>query len=371
MRILVSGGYARSLLNFRGPLLKTLVEQDHEVIACAPDASKEIQKQLDEIGVRYRNVPLSRAGLSPLGDLRTLMAFQRIIQKENPERVLAYTVKPVIYSHLAGRIAGNPPVYGMITGLGYAFGDESYKQKIAGIIVRNLYRMALKSSSGIFFQNTDDHTIFLEQRLLAASVPVTVINGSGVDLSWYTPKSLPDKPVFLLVARLLAEKGIREYYRAACQLKAKYPLTRFQVAGGLDTNPGSICKKELHRWETEGVIEYLGKLDDVRPAYAGASVFVLPSYREGTPRTILEAMAMGRPVITTDAPGCRETVVDGENGFLVPVKDIEALGKAMARFIQKPALAAQMGKRSLEIAAEKYDVHKVNAVILSAMGIHP
>lgn len=385
MRILIVGGIAESLVIFRGPLLKALVARNHEVVACAPDASHEIRWELDKIGVRYRHVPLARAGLSPVGDWQTLMALKEIIKQEKPERVLAYTVKPVIYTHLAGRLAGNPAVYGMITGLGYSFGNGSYRQRIVGSVVRNLYRTALRHSSGIFFQNPDDRNVFRNLGLLPRHIPVTMINGSGVDLAWYTPQPLPDGPVFLLVARLIVEKGVREYYQAACQLKEKYPQARFQVAGGVDLNPGSIRQDELQRWQAEGVIEYLGWLDDIRPAYAGASVFVLPSYHEGIPRTILEAMSMGRPVITTDAPGCRETillsaggkgerdrgeeVIRGENGFLVRVRDIDALAKAMQNILETPGLATQMAKRSREIAAEKFDVDKVNAVILNAMGL--
>ena len=369
MRILVAGGAARSLLNFRGALLKALVDRGHEVVACAPDATPVVQRRLKSLGVRYREVPLARTNVSPAGDLVTWMACRRIILKEKPDRVLAYTVKPVIYMHLAARMAGNPPVYGMITGLGYAFGSGAFKQKLIGSVVGALYRAALAGSSGVFFQNPDDRAFFLSKGLLAAKVPAVLINGSGVDLSWYAPKPLPKAPVFLFAGRLLVEKGIREYCQAAYRLKNRYPEAMFQIAGGLDSNPGSIRPDELRQWQAEGVIEHLGVLDDIRPAYEGARVFVLPSYREGTPRTVLEAMAMGRPVITTDAPGCRETVVDGENGFLVPVRDTDSLAKAMERFIIHPETADQMGEKGRRMAVRKYDVNDVNAVIMTVMGI--
>ena len=370
MRILLVGGIARSLINFRGPLIKTLVAKGHDVLACAPDAQTEIRSQLADIGARYFHVPLFRTGTSPLMDFQTLIQLKKIIQQQRPERVLAYTAKPVIYSHIAARMAGKPAVFGMITGLGYGFGKDSFQQRFVGKVVRHLYRIALKSSSGVFFQNPDDKELFLKERLLPKRIPLTILNGSGVDLDWYRPQPVPKEPVFLLVARLLAEKGLHEYYQAARRLKEKYPEARFQVAGDLDANPSSIGIDELERWQAEGVIEYLGRLDDIRPAYAAAKVFVLPSYyREGTPRTALEAMAMGRPLITTDAPGCRETVVDGENGFLVPVKDVERLEKAMEQFILEPELAVQMGANGHAYAVEKYDVHKVNKVIMEAMGL--
>ncbi len=366
---MIIGGAARSLINFRGPLLKELIASDYEVIACAPDATPDIRRQLEHMGVWYRHFPLARAGLSPIGDLRTLRALKHLMREEKPDRVLAYTAKPVIYGHLAARYSGGPMVFGMITGLGYAFGNGSAKQSAMGLLVRHLYRLALKNSSGIFFQNPDDPKVFNAQGLLPDYVPVTLINGSGVDLEWYAPAPLPDAPVFLLVARLLADKGIQEYYHAASIIKKKYPHARFLLAGDLDPNPSSISKNELTRWQSETVIDYLGKLDDIRPAFVRSKVYVLPSYREGTPRTVLEAMAMGRPVVTTDAPGCRETVIDGKNGFLVPVKDAARLAEAMERFIAEPLIAERMGRESLRIAREKYDVHKVNKVIMTAMGL--
>jgi glycosyltransferase involved in cell wall biosynthesis len=257
----------------------------------------------------------------------------------------------------------------MIEGLGYAFGGVSWQKRPVGLIVRNLYRMALKFSAGVFFLNPDDRDLFLKLGLIPREVKTTLLNGIGVDLDWYSPCVLPDRPVFLLIARLLVDKGLREYYQAAKQLKSRYPQARFLLAGDLDENPMCIRAKELETWRLDGAIEYLGHLDDVRPAFAAARVYVLPSYREGTPRTVLEAMAMGRPIVTTDAPGCRETVVEGRNGFLVPVRDVEALAVAMERFILEPELAERMGKESLAIAREKYDVHKINAVIMRVMGV--
>jgi glycosyltransferase involved in cell wall biosynthesis len=369
LRIIVIGSLARSLLNFRGPLLKTLVEHGHDVIACAPDAPPEVRSGLLGLGVCYRYIPLARAGLNPWGDLQTLLGLKRLFREERPDRVLAYTAKPVIYACLAASGCGSPPVHAMITGLGYGFGGLSRRQRLIGRIVQGLYRMALRRAVGVMFQNPDDRDLFVASGLVAPTLPVTLINGSGVDLSAYPPGPLPDEPVFLLIARLLADKGLREYQRAARRLKTRYPRARFLLAGDLDPNPLSIDAKELAAWQADGAIEYLGHLDDVRPAFAAARVYVLPSYREGTPRTVLEAMAMGRPIVATDAPGCRETVVDGLNGFLVPVRDDVALETAMERFILDPSLAERMGRESLAIAREKYDVHKVNAVIMAAMGL--
>lgn len=365
---MVVGGLPSSLLNFRGPLLRSLVANGHDVVAIAASAPLNVVQTLKDWGVSFFPIPLARASLNPMGDLRTLTALWRLIKQEEPERILAYTIKPVIYANLAARLAGGAPVYSMITGLGYGFGDSSGRQRWIGRVVQTLYRHSIKNSAGVFFMNPDDLSVFQKKLILPPKVPITLINGTGVDLDWYVAKPLPERAVFLLVARLIAEKGVREYVSAARLLRAKYPGARFCLAGDLDENPMSVTQQELRKWQADGVIDYLGRMDDIRPAFTEARVFVLPSYyREGQPRTILEAMAMGRPVITTDSPGCRETVQHGFNGFLVPVRDVEALRLAMERFIVKPDLAPQMGKNSLEIAREKYDVHKVNQVILKAM----
>jgi glycosyltransferase involved in cell wall biosynthesis len=366
-KVLVCASAPRSLLNFRRELLEEMVSRGHEVVAAAAGPANDVQDRLAALGVQYWNIPIQRAGLNPLRDSQTLSALRELYARERPDVALAYTAKPVIYSGLAAR-HGKPAVFAMITGLGYGFGSGSLRQLLVGFVMKKLYRAALRNCAGVFFQNPDDRKLFAKQRLIRKGSPVHMINGSGVNLSWYTPAPLPTQPAFLLVARLLVEKGVREYAEAAVMVRAKYPGTRFLLVGDLDPNPSSIRAKELDSWQTIGAIEYLGRLEDVRPAYEQASVYVLPSfYREGTPRSVLEAMAMGRPVITTDSPGCRETVVDGLNGFLVPVKNSEALAEAMERFIKNPALIPGMGKESLRMAREKYDVHKVNKVILEAM----
>jgi glycosyltransferase involved in cell wall biosynthesis len=233
-----------------------------------------------------------------------------------------------------------------------------------------MYSASLRKATLVFFQNADDRNLFFEDGILGRDSSTFVVNGSGVDLNEYPYSPITEKrPAFLMIARLLGDKGVREYVRAARLIRARNPDARFALAGWLDDNPDSIRQVELDKWLESGHVEYLGRLEDVRGAISESSVYVLPSYREGTPRTVLEAMAMGRPIITTDGPGCRETVRHGENGFLVPVKSVSALVEAMQRFIDNPELAAEMGKRSREIAEERYDVHKVNEVMLREMGI--
>jgi glycosyltransferase involved in cell wall biosynthesis len=263
-----------------------------------------------------------------------------------------------------------PYRYALVTGLGFAFTAD--RRGIVTQVVAFLYRIALAGACLVFFQNPDDQRLFRRRGLLRASTPSVVVAGSGVDIAVYaaTPP-LTGSPVFLMIGRLMGDKGVREYAQAARRVKRRVPAARFRLAGWIDSNPDAIAPEELDAWVADGTIEFLGRLADVRPAIAAATAYVLPSYREGTPRTVLEAMAMGRPIITTDAPGCRETVIDGENGFLVPVKSVDGLVAAMMKFIQDPMLAPRMGTRSREIAEEKFDVHKVNAVMLREMGIGP
>ena len=369
-RVMVIGGFAESLINFRGPLLRRLIADGHSVVACAPDASLELQARLSTLGIGYRHVPIQRAGMNPLRDVATVRALVDVYRDVRPDLVLSYTIKPVIYGSIAARIAGVPRVCSMVTGLGYSFGTATWKQRALNPVVRGLFRAALSKNEVVFFQNPDDMELFVERKL-ATERQAVLVNGSGVDLQHYGVAPLPNgAPSFLLITRLLWEKGVGEYVAAARQLKTRWPNATFRLLGPLDPNPTAISRAQLDAWCAEGVVEYLGSTSDVRPAMAAASVFVLPSaYREGTPRTVLEAMAMGRPVITTDAPGCRETVARGENGFLVPVNDASALADAMEQFLRDPKLVPAMGARSRRMAEEKYDVHLVNGVMVRAMGL--
>lgn len=339
-------------------------------MACAPSADEDIRNQLELWGVTYRHIPMARAGMSPSADLKTLLALVALFREERPDLVLAYTIKPVIWGCLGCRLVRGPKSYAMITGLGYAFiTSVTFRHRIVQRIVRVLYRLALRNVSAVFFQNPDDEREFRRRKLIRDVTPSILVNGSGVDLQHFQVLPLPDKPIFLLLARLVGDKGIREYHEAACILRRKYPAARFLLAGGEDPNPNAIRDEEIRGWREEGVVEFLGKLDDVRPAFAESTIYVLPSYREGTPRTVLEAMATGRAIITTDAPGCRETVDDGVNGYLVPPKDSQGLAEAMERFIKSSELRRQMGSASRRKAEEKYDVDKVNHVILKGLGI--
>lgn len=373
MRIVILAGFARSLINFRGPLVKALCDVGLEVHAVAPGLHNDLEtrRQLEAWGVVIHDVAMQRTGTNPIKDVGALRSLHRLFREIQPDAMLGYTIKPVIYGTLVAWLARVPKRYALITGLGYAFtGEAKGKRALVQRLVRSLYRQALRRADLTFFQNPDDEALFRQLGLLDSGANTLVVNGSGIDTARFEQAPLPkDIPSFLLIARLLGDKGVREYVAAAARVRERHPDAVFRLVGDIDANPDSVTCQELDGWIATAHIEYLGKLDDVRPAIAESSIYVLPSYREGTPRTVLEAMAMGRAIITTDAPGCRETVVEGENGFLVPVKSVDALVSAMERFILEPELVARMGQRSREIAEEKYDVHKVNQVMLKAMGI--
>lgn len=370
MKVVVVGNIAQSLVNFRGPLLKEMVRRGHDVVAVGPEDDAIYSEQLRRAGVKYRVAPLDRAGLNPIADLRFLLKLRRILSEENADVFLGYTIKPATYGNLAARMARVPVRSALITGLGYAFGEGSWKQRSIGTVIGLLYRVALSGAQVVLFQNPDDLSEFVERGYVAPQ-KTRVVSGSGVDLTHFVPKPSPSTaPVFLLIARLIREKGIELFVEAARVLKARHPEARFQLLGPYDPNPTAVSEAEVRRWEQEGIVEYLGVTDDVRPHLEAASVFVLPSYyREGTPRTALEALAIGRPVVTTDAPGCRETVIDGLNGFLVEPRDATSLAAAMERFLNEPDLVRTMGAESLRLARERYDVQIVNAAMLEHLGL--
>lgn len=372
-RILILASHPASLTNFRGPLLAALVARGHNVHAGAPGLTTDTDTvaKLRAMGVTPHDIPFERSGLNPIADLQAMFVLVRLMRTIRPDAVLGYTIKPVIWGTLAAAVARVPNRYALITGLGYAFtGTAQGKRRLIQFLARMLYKLALHRASKAFFQNPDDAVLFRNLGLVAPQTPVVVVNGSGVDTDYYAPRPFPrSSTVFLLIARLLGDKGIREYAAAARNIRRTHPDIEFHLVGGTDPNPDAIPEAEVRGWHAAGDIVWHGALSDVRPAIAAAHVYVLPSYREGTPRSVLEAMSMGRPIITTDAPGCRETVVQGENGFLVPIRNTEALAKAMHRFLDDPTLIARMGRRSREIAEERYDVHKVNAVMLKEMGL--
>jgi glycosyltransferase involved in cell wall biosynthesis len=371
LRIAVVSSFTRSLTNFRLELLKRLAEQGHKVTAFGPERDAPTIAKLAEIGVDFVQIPMSRTGTNPAADLITLLALVRQFHKLRPDIVLPYTMKPIIYGGIAARLTGVPRFYALVTGLGHVFADP--KARGWNAVVRNvsvlLYRLALKRARRVFVYNDADEQDLRKHNLIKEASRIVQVPGSGVDLEHYSEAEFPPgPPVFLLIARLLRDKGIYEYVEASRQLAKRHPGAKSHLLGQMEPHGSGVLQAELDAWAKEGVVSYLGEVRDVRPYLGACSVFVLPSfYREGIPRSILEAMATGRSIITTELPGCRDTVVENENGFIVPPRNADALARAMECFLADPELAKRMGKRSRQLAAEKFDVHAVNRLLLREM----
>jgi len=373
MEILIIASYPDSLVKFRGDLINKLLKNGLIVHVAAPDLSNNsiIYKELVSRGVNVEPIFLKRTSLNPLYDILSLISLTRLFLKIKPDIVLCYTIKPIIYGIIVAWLFKVQRRYVLITGLGYMFTKKDAGiHSLIRIIINYLYKIALKRTHKVFFQNKDDQRLFYTLGLIDEMKPSVVVNGSGVDLNYYEVCNLPKGPPhFLMIARLLSSKGVREYVEAAKYVSSLYQGLSFTLVGWLDDSPDSIDKKELDIWIHEGKINYLGYLDDVRSTISKCSVYVLPSYREGTPRTVLEAMAMGRAIITTDVPGCRETIINGENGILISPKSVGSIADAMVTFINNPDLINSMGLRSRYYAEFKYDVNKINALMLKEMGL--
>jgi len=368
--VVIVAGYGKSIVSFRGPLIRGMVVAGHRVTVVSPDPGPPAG--FAALGAEYRPLPeLERAGTDPVRDLGTVRALYRLFRHVKPDVVLSYTVKPVIYGTLAATAARVPQRWALVTGLGYLFiSDGSRKQRAVQAVARPLYAAALRSANGVFLQNPDDARDLQEAYILPKTQRVVLVAGSGIDVDRFVASPVPaGPPVFLFVGRLLRDKGVFELVEAARQLRARGIAATVQLLGFLDPNPSSVQRADLDAWAAEGVVDYLGETDDVRPYLAACTVFVLPSYREGTPRSVLEAMAVGRAVITTDAPGCRETVTHGDNGLLVPVKDAGALAEAMATLATDRERVVQMGERGRALAEGRFDVRKVVAAMLGAMDL--
>lgn len=378
MKIIVLGNQAKAMSNFWSVLIRHMRGAGHEVVCCAPPGDDAAEAALAALGARVRHYPLDRKGLNPLRDLSTARALLRLFREEKPDLLFASTIKPVIYGCMAARAAKVPHIYATITGLGYAFEADTFFKKCVNRLGRLLYRAALSGAEGVFFQNRDDIEVFRESGILTSGARVLTARGTGVDTKRFAPAPFPDytaeghlagPPVFLLVARLLEAKGLPEYAAAARLLRARYPEARFQVLGPPEHGLGSVSLEQIRTWQAQGCLEYLGETRDVRPYVAAAHVLVLPSWREGTPTSIMEGMSMGRPAVVTDAPGCREVVHNGVNGYLVPVRDPQALARAMEAFITVPEDISRMGQAGRELALREFDAEKVAARILEDMRV--
>jgi len=372
--ILIISSYGSSLINFRLNLIKDILSKGYKVSVAAPSNhfSNDEQKKLKDLGVKINKFFLSRIGYNLLKDIRTIYEIYRVIKNSKPDIIISYTSKPIIYTGIILKFFPKIIYYPLITGLGTPFTEiVSIKKNIFKCLISQLYKFALKSSYKVIFQNKDDLSLFLKLKIVRQKKKLFIVNGSGVDLNDYPLSILPSKPVFLMVARLLVFKGIREYAEAAKIVKSSYPNVTFQLAGGLDQSPSCISSSELKYYINQGNIEYLGEIKSAQSILKSCKFYVLPSYyREGIPRSTLEALSTGRPVITSDSPGCRETVIHEKNGLLIPVKNVEALANAMIRLLEeKEEVIQNMAKQSFLIAKNKFDVKKVNKKFIDIIGL--
>ena len=361
-RILLIASLSGSLINFRGDFIKSLIKNGFQVFAAAPEHPEDIRTKLEALGATPLEFSLNRTGLNPIKDLQSISELKGLIRNNDIDLVFPYTVKPVIY----GSIAANQckvPVISLITGLGYAFTGLSAKARLLQRFNEILYKLSIRKNKVIVFQNKDDYQLFLDRKIISKKQKVDFVSGSGVNLNQFSFKvKNPSEHVsFLLVARLIKEKGIALYMEAAKILKVKYPMAEFHLIGSPETSPSAISINELNNLHKEGIIVFHGEQSNIDQHLHKRDVFVLPSYyREGLPRTTLEACACGNPIITTDSVGCRESVKEGINGFLIGPQNLQALIEPMEYFITHPEKIKEMGINSRKYAEERFDVDIIN-----------
>jgi len=365
--IIIIGALPSSLLNFRGDLIRDMLKKGWDVTAMASGASALEIKSLARLGVKYIDYPVQRNGLNPVADFRTLLVLRRKFKSIQPDIIFAYTIKPVIWGGIASKSLKKTKFTALITGLGFAFENNGLVKQILTQSIAGLYRWALRHAKNIIFQNEHNRGVFISKKIVSMN-NAHVVNGSGVNIDRFPFEPLDSKAtVFLLIARLLKDKGIQEYLEAAAKVKKKYPDAVFQLMGPSDPSPNAFPISALKPYIEDGTISYISEQDDVRPYLRDCQIYVLPSYHEGLPRTVIEAMSTGRPIITTDAPGCRDTIIKGEQGYMVPVKNSEALADAMLRMITNRSSWIEMGKSGRQRAEELFNVTKVNETILNIL----
>lgn len=368
-KVIIALNTAWNLVNFRARLIRTMVSQGYEVVAVSPPDS--YVPKLAELGCRFVPMPMHNGGTHPGRDAMLLWRFLQLFWREKPSVYLGYTVKPNVYGSLAARLLGIP-VISNIAGLGAVFIKDGWLVRL----VRILYRIALHSAAKVFFQNDDDRQLFIADGLVAAKV-TDLVPGSGIDLARFVVAPL--NPIegttrkfrFLLIARMLFDKGVGEYVEAAKLIRARWPHAECCLLGFVDVeNPAAVSRAQMEEWVKHGFVRYLGVSDDVRVEIAQADCVVLPSYREGTPRTLLEAAAMGRPIITTDAVGCREVVDDGVNGYLCQARNSRDLASKMEQMLSLSDQQRQaMGLRGRDKMVAEFDDQIVINKYLTAIEV--
>lgn len=371
--IVILSSYAESLYNFRGELIRHLVAAGWRVFALAPDYDPVKAARVEELGAVAVSIPLERNGMNLARDLSSLVALYRFMRRVRPAIFFGYFMKPVIYGALAAWLARTPRRVVMVAGLGFVFinadRSASAKARLLKMLVTRLYQFAFRASHTVIFQNRDDLALMTGTRI-APTERTKLINGSGVNLDRFVMNDEPRNRAsltFVWTGRLLREKGVFELVEASKLVREQgFDFTLFLV-GGVDSNPGSLSEEVVRSWDSAGLVTWTGKVDDVRPYLAQSDVFILPSYREGLPRSTQEAMAMGLATITTDVPGCRETVENDVNGILVPVRSAKAIAEAMLRYLRDPDLARRHGRAGRTLVERKFDVRVINQNMIAAL----
>lgn len=367
MKIVIVSPRNKSVFNFRGDLVRDMISKGHKIVVLGPN--QEYVEDILALGVsEFEEVKLVKDNTSIKGDLVYLKNLIEIMRKHKPDLVFGYTIKPVIYGSISAKLTGVPHIYSMVPGLGRVYSSNSLKANIIRIITRVLYTIAFGACDKVIFQNGDDIAELVDKHYLPKRKTAQV-NGSGVNMKRFERTVLPENAVFLMVCRVIREKGVMEFCEAARMVKKTCPEARFILLGGLDNSIGALKMEDIQSYIDDGSIEYPGEVKDPVSFYQQCSVFVLPSYyREGLPRTLLEAMSCGRAIITTDWPGCREPVEDGINGYMIPVRNAEVLAQRMETLAKDPELVKQMGDAAYETCKRKYEVSIINAQMRSIIG---
>tara|TARA_B100000212_G_scaffold45845_1_gene29615 strand:+ start:33141 stop:34271 length:1131 start_codon:yes stop_codon:yes gene_type:complete len=371
-KIAVIGNSCVDFINLRAPLLKYLQNCDAEVTVIGPVCDEnEILDEMKKLKFNYVPYNIKPVSLNPFDDMLSFFQMMRALKSISPDKVLLFTLKPIVYGSVAARLKGIRNVFSLNSGLGRIFVGESNYHRFVLFFLKPLLKIAFKFNEKVFFQNPDDSELFHKLGLCDKNKSI-VVNGTGIDLKAFPLKTIPrnEKLKFIMISRIIEEKGIHFFYEAAKKIKKDYPCTEFQLLGNFCDSQSGISENTILNWHKEGIINYLGETDDVRPFLEKADVFVLPTYyREGVPRTCMEALATGLPIITTDVPGCRETVINEKNGILIQPKNITALEEAIKRFIKAPYIIDSMIMNGRSLVEKKFDINKVNSDIAYGMGL--
>ena len=367
-KIILLSGSGDTVAWFRLDFLNEFLLRSYKVYVLAPDIRDDLKPELINMGIEFIQIKLERKGFNVLNLISSVFELVRLFKEIQPNIIFSYTHKAILSGSLAAKISGFSNTFSMVTGTGHIFDNQTKKEKVIKFIGSLTLRLALRFNKLVFFQNPDDQALFVKNNIVL-SQKTKLVNGSGVNLDKFSVSPLPSEPVFLCMSRLIKSKGLEEFARAAKRVKKLYPEARFILYGYPDDHPDSIDENEIiSNWLNDFGVEYFGYAENPIDAIKECSVFVLLSYKEGTPRVVLEAMAKGRPIITTDAPGCRETVKNGVNGFLVPRFDDLEAANAMTKLLSAE-LRKEMGKESRKFCELKFNVLDVNNTLLSDMGV--